>query len=74
MSIDSVRALVHRVITDIFHAKKLELVDELYTVDFVGHQIPAPLPPMLGFTTTGKRSPRDASTAIAGLLITRARG
>jgi predicted SnoaL-like aldol condensation-catalyzing enzyme len=45
MSIDSVRALVHRVITDIFHAKKLELVDELYTVDFVGHQIPAPLPP-----------------------------
>ena len=44
MSNDSVRALVIRVIKDIFHAKKLELVDELYSPNFVGHQIPAPLP------------------------------
>jgi predicted ester cyclase len=41
---EQVRALVRKAVTEIFHDKKLALVDELYTVDYVGHQIPAPLP------------------------------
>ena len=44
MSNDQVRALVHRVVTDVFNGKNTQLIDELYTPGFVGHQIPAPLP------------------------------
>ena len=44
MSNDQVRAVIHRVVKDIFHGKNLALVDELYTADFVGHQIAPPLP------------------------------
>jgi len=36
--------------------------------------MPAPLPPMFAFTTTGKRSPSLASTAFDAWLMTRARG
>jgi hypothetical protein len=36
--------------------------------------IPAPLPPMFAFTTTGKRNPSLASTARDAWLMTRAFG
>ena len=36
--------------------------------------MPAPLPPTLAFTTTGKRSPSAAAAAFEAWLMTRARG
>jgi hypothetical protein len=44
MSNENVLNTVHRVVEQIIHGKRLDLIDELYTVDYVGHQIPAPLP------------------------------
>ena len=44
MSSEQVRNVVHRVVEQIIHGKKLDLIDELYTESYVGHQIPAPLP------------------------------
>ncbi|HUJ58159.1 MAG TPA: ester cyclase [Kofleriaceae bacterium] len=44
MTSDPVRTLVHRVVAEIFHGKKRELVDELYAPGYVGHQIPPPMP------------------------------
>jgi predicted SnoaL-like aldol condensation-catalyzing enzyme len=38
------RNVVHNVVEQIIHGKRLDLIDELYTADYVGHQIPAPLP------------------------------
>ncbi len=38
------RPLIHRIVNDIIHGKNLALIDELYAPDYVGHQIPAPLP------------------------------
>lgn len=44
MSKEHILGVVHRVVDQIIHAKNLALIDELYTIDYVGHQIPAPLP------------------------------
>lgn len=38
------RPVIHRIINEIINGKNLALIDELYAPDYVGHQIPPPLP------------------------------
>jgi len=38
------RPVVHRIVNEIINGKNLALIDELYAPDYVGHQIPPPLP------------------------------
>ena len=38
------RPLIRRIVTEIINGKNLALIDELYAPDYVGHQIPPPLP------------------------------